>query len=175
MPNYNNGKIYKLTDNTTKNIYYGSTCQLLKERISQHKKDYKGYLKGKRHYRKSYDIIKNNNYTIELVEEFKSNNKKELLERERYYIENNNCINEQIPNRTQKEWYKDNKKEYSKKCKEWYENNKERKKIKAQIRYERLKKEMFNCSCGEYISKYTYQYGNRSKHKNCKLYNAYNQ
>ena len=167
MPNYNNGKIYKLIDLTTKNIYYGSTCQILKDRKAQHKKDYKGYLKGKRQYRKSYDIIKNNNYTIELVEEFKCNNKKELLERERYYITNNDCINKNIPNRTQKEWYQDNKEEYLNKCKTWYENNKERKKIKAQLRYEKLKTEMFNCSCGEYISKYTYQYGNKAKHKNC--------
>ena len=46
MPNYNNGKIYKLIGLTNNNIYYGSTCQLLKIRKSQHKRDYKCYLKG---------------------------------------------------------------------------------------------------------------------------------
>lgn len=168
MVNYNNGKIYKLVDNTNNNIYYGSTCQKLKDRKGQHKKDYLAYLRGNRGYRKSYDIIKNNNYKIELVELFPCNEKKELLIREKHYIKNNICINKNIPSRTAKEWYVDNKDEYSKKCKTWYENNKERKKIKAQLRYEKLKQEMFHCKCGEYISKYTYQYGNRTKHKSCR-------
>jgi len=167
MVNYNNGKIYKLVDNTNNNIYYGSTCQLLKDRKAQHKKDYKGYLIGNRGYRKSYEIIKNNNYKIELVELFSCNNKNELLKRERYYIENNNCINENIPTRTQKEWYENNKEDYLNKCKIWYENNKERKKIKQKERYEKLKKEMITCGCGMIISKYTKQYGNRAKHKHC--------
>ena len=167
MVNYNNGKIYKLVDNTNNNIYYGSTCQVLKNRKAQHKRDYKGYLSGNRGYRKSYEIVKNNNYKIELVELFSCNNKNELLKRERYYIENNNCINENIPTRTHKEWYENNKEEYLNKCKTWYENNKERKNLKQKERYEKLKQEMFTCNCGEYISKYTKQYGNRAKHKHC--------
>ena len=46
MVNYANGKIYKIIDNTNNNIYYGSTCQKLKERKAQHIRGYKQYLIG---------------------------------------------------------------------------------------------------------------------------------
>jgi hypothetical protein len=167
MVNYSNGKIYRLVDNTNNTVYYGSTCQKIRERKQQHIKDYKGYLNNTRKYRKSYDIIKNNDYKMELVELFPCNSKIELLKREQYYITNNNCINENIPARTSKEWYQDNKKKQKIKSKKWYEENKERKLKLQKLRYEKLKKEMFTCKCGEYISKYTFTYGNAAKHKKC--------
>jgi Uri superfamily endonuclease len=36
MNKYNNGKIYKIIDNTNGNVYYGSTVQTLGERLSRH-------------------------------------------------------------------------------------------------------------------------------------------
>ena len=52
--NYSQGKIYKIVDNTTDNIYIGSTCQkYIRKRLSEHVYDYKGYLIGERNYRTS--------------------------------------------------------------------------------------------------------------------------
>jgi len=113
MNKYNKGKIYKIVDNSNNNVYYGSTTEkYIDYRLSGHKTDYKLYLLGRRDYRTSYKIIKNNNYHIELVEDVNCNNKFQLHERERYYIENFNCVNKNIPNRTCKQYYIDNKDKY---------------------------------------------------------------
>jgi len=89
---YENGKIYKITDNTNGNVYYGSTQKTINARLSDHKYDYKrrekeGYV------RKSCEIIENGDYTMELVENFPCSTRKELEERESYYINNFECIN----------------------------------------------------------------------------------
>ena len=77
-----NGKIYKLVDNTNNNIYIGSTCKTLKTRLSEHKYDYKRFLNGLFPNVKSFDIIKNDDYKIELIEKCDIKTKQELLERE---------------------------------------------------------------------------------------------
>ena len=128
----NNGKIYQIVDNTNNNKYIGSTCCSLKERLSKHKCDYKRFLKGLFHNIKSFDILKNGDYKIELLENCNIKTKKELLERERFYVENNECVNKCIPGR------------YDKGCqqyhKQYYIDNKNELNIK--------KKEKFDCLCG---------------------------
>ena len=99
-------KIYKIVDKTNDKIYIGSTCRTLKARLASHKSDYKRYLKGLIRNVKSFDIIKNDNYEIELLENCEVRTKEELFAKERYYIENNNCLNKYIPGRTQKEYTK---------------------------------------------------------------------
>ena len=97
MNKYEMGKIYKIIDNTNGNEYYGSTIVNLNERKSRHVTDYKRYLNKKTDYvLTSFEIIKNNNYKICLVEDFPCNSKKELETREAYYIRNNNCVNKII-------------------------------------------------------------------------------
>jgi hypothetical protein len=97
-------KIYKLFDNTNGNIYYGSSTEkYLCRRLAKHKHHYKDYLKGKHSYVSSFEIIKNNDFDISLVEAFPYCTKEELHRRERFYIENNQCINKNIPGRTHKE------------------------------------------------------------------------
>jgi predicted GIY-YIG superfamily endonuclease len=41
MPDYSNGKIYKLVSDKTAMIYIGSTTQDLNERLSGHKNEFK--------------------------------------------------------------------------------------------------------------------------------------
>ena len=89
----NNGKIYKITDDTINNAYIGSTCGSLKKRLSVHKCHYKMLLKGLYGNTKSFDIIKNNDYSIKLLEDCDVKTKEELLAKERYYIQNNECLN----------------------------------------------------------------------------------
>lgn len=106
---YDNGKIYKLIDNTNGNIYIGSTIQPLYKRKSQHKED--------RNTCKSKLIIENGDYDIILIENYPCKSKEELLMRERYYIESIDCINKQLPGRTGAEWYQDNKERILEKAK----------------------------------------------------------
>ena len=121
------GYIYKIYDNTNGNVYYGSTKELVSKRIAKHKAKYNCYLNKNINtsYCKSYEIIKNNDYSYCVVEEVEYESKWELLNRERYYIENNKCINKFIPNRTSKEYGQDNKEIIAEKNKIYRENNKE--------------------------------------------------
>ena len=148
---YKNGKIYKIVCNETNEVYYGSTIESLTDRIRKHND------KSCR----SRQIISRNNYYYKLIEDYSCNNKYELNTRERWYIENNNCINKQIPTRTKKEYRQDNKEKLSGKHRDWRELNKEYFKNYHKIYREKnkevlneKKKETITCDiCGGSISK----------------------
>jgi hypothetical protein len=118
MVNYSQAKIYKIVDNTNNNVYIGSTCEpTLARRLAGHIVNYKQYLKGKSNFVTSFDIFKNGDYDIILIENVKCDSKDQLTARERYYIESLECINKCIPGRTKKEYKQDNKekiKDYNK-------------------------------------------------------------
>uniref|UniRef100_A0A6C0D7H1 GIY-YIG domain-containing protein n=1 Tax=viral metagenome TaxID=1070528 RepID=A0A6C0D7H1_9ZZZZ len=91
---YNEGKIYKLLSN---NLYYyiGSTINSLNKRLSYHKQSSKKFPN-----RKIYKYINSigwDNIKIELIENFSCSHKKELNERENYYIKQHikdeKCLN----------------------------------------------------------------------------------
>ena len=63
---------------------------------------------------------------MELLENYPCNNKYELETRERYHIENNECINRMIPTRTSKEWRDDNKEIIKENKKIYAINNREK-------------------------------------------------
>ena len=106
MPDYSKGKIYRIVCNNTGDQYIGSTCCTLSQRLSQHKSEYKKYLNGnKKHIVTSFQIIEKNNYEIVLIEYVNCSDKNELHQRERYYIENNKCVNKYIPLQTDREYY----------------------------------------------------------------------
>ena len=90
MVNYQLGKIYKIVDNTNGNIYIGSTCKpYLSRRLAGHRADYQRYLKGIHIFKNtSFEILKNEDYDIILLECFPCDNKMQLHARERHYIEN---------------------------------------------------------------------------------------
>ena len=99
MKDYNKGKIYRIVGNGY--TYYGSTCEpTLARRLAKHQADYKQYIKGNRGYVTCYKCFDNGNinFSIILVENCSCNNKDELYKRERYYIENFECVNTNIPN-----------------------------------------------------------------------------
>lgn len=87
---YKNGKIYLMKCNKTNLGYVGSTIQPLRIRLQKHETDYRGYFQinnnKPRNYRASADIICNNDYTMELLEEYSCNNKRELEQRESMWI-----------------------------------------------------------------------------------------
>jgi len=182
---YQRGKIYKIVSNVSNLVYYGSTIEhTLAMRLSKHRSNYKRYQEGKCSYTTSYKILEEGKYDIILVENFPCNNKDELTARERYYIENNDCVNKVIPGRIDKEYKKEYMKEYreqnkekiKQKDKEKYENNKEKilqqrkeyyeankelkllqKKEYYEINKEQIKqksKEKTICDCGCEVIKY---------------------
>ena len=112
------GLIYKLWCKNTLKTYYGSTTGDIANRLTEHIHKYK---RGVKH--SSADIIAGGNYCIEELELIDFEDKNELRERERFYIMNDkNCINRNIPNRTSKDWHLANP-NYNK---TYYENNKEK-------------------------------------------------
>jgi hypothetical protein len=91
---YQNGKIYKIVDNTTDKVYIGSTCRSLTSRLQEHESNYRRYLNGNYHYITSFDIIKSDDYRIELIENVNAITKEELYIRERHHIINTpNIVN----------------------------------------------------------------------------------
>ena len=121
MVNYKTAKIYRLVNDELGLTYYGSTCNELRKRFWSHK------AKAKAKYKEcsSYKLFESGECKIYLVEKVPCTDKIELTQRERYYIENNECVNKQIPGRTQKEYNYDNKEQLTKKKKEYQEANKE--------------------------------------------------
>ena len=170
MPDYQNGKIYKIISPHTDKCYVGSTTlKYLSRRMCNHMQSFK-----KSVYLSSSEIIKLGDYEIVLLELFPCNSKDELHMRERHYIETLDCVNKCIPFRskeekieyknkwqienkelrckTKHEYYIKNKEEISKKCKEYKLKNID--KIKNQL------KKKITCECGSIISR-----ANTSRHK----------
>ena len=87
---YKNGKIYLIKCNKTKNGYIGSTIMPLKIRLQKHETDYRGFMgingNKTRNYRGSSEILINQDYGIQLLENYCCNNRKELEKRESMWI-----------------------------------------------------------------------------------------
>ena len=131
MPNYNKSMIYKLccNDPSIKDVYVGSTTNFTR-RKHDHKNNCNNE-KDKSYNRYVYRFIRDNggfeNWSMILVEEVCCENKKQLNQKEREWIEKlKPTLNCCIPNRTKKEYYLDNLEKTKKDKKEWYEKNKKR-------------------------------------------------
>lgn len=132
---YEQSKIYKITGGGM--TYYGSTTyKYLSQRIGGHREAKKRLESGKSNTcLSSFQILDTPDCEITLLELFPCQNRDELRARERYWIENNACINKNIPGRTQKEWYIANP-EY---LKNLYISNREHR-LRYQKEYYRRKK-----------------------------------
>jgi hypothetical protein len=100
MVNYENGKIYKIVCDSTGKVYIGSTCTMLCQRLAQHVNLYKCNISNEcitKHGCASFEIIKNNNYKIILLENYSCNNKEELMKKEREYFDKLECVNRYRP------------------------------------------------------------------------------
>ena len=159
MPDYSNGKVYKLMCDTTKKFYIGSTTLRLCQRLAQHKRDFIAYSQNKKRYSTSYEILENGNYQIVLLENVKCNNREELLQRERFYIENMECVNRCIPIRgktEKKELHKISNQQYEEKNKEsikerkqnYYQSKKEYILERCKNYRNTKEKVKINCVCG---------------------------
>ena len=122
---FSKGKIYCIRNNINDEIYIGSTCQSLSQRMAQHRRDM-----TVRQHQKLYRAMKElgrENFYIELLEECPCENFSQLLRREGELIrEHKTALNDIISGRTKKEHFQDNREVISEKKKEYYEENKER-------------------------------------------------
>lgn len=119
MPDYKNTKIYKIYSPSNEDLVYigHTTKQYLSQRLAKHLSDYNQWKRPETKNNKvsSYNIFEQcNDYHIMLLESYPCNDVNEARARERYYIENNKCLNRNIPGRTKKECdklYQENNKE----------------------------------------------------------------
>jgi len=152
MPNYNNAKIYKLWTPESDDIYIGSTCSTLCKRLSGHKAK-------NNHYTSKYLFENFSDVRIELLENYPCNDKKELYDKEAYYIKNNKCLNERIPNRSKKDYAEEHKEEVAIYQKKWRNENKDR--------IDEITKCIYVCECGcEFTRKHLPKHLKTEKHCN---------
>ena len=167
---YKNGKIYRIVCEETGRQYIGSTCSTLVKRLSNHKTNNVCSCK---------DFI---NPKIFLIEDYPCDRKDQLLMRERFHMENMECVNlrrpissydeqkEQLKEhyynnkdeklKYQKEHYYDNIEKINQRIKEYYQINKEK--------ISKRKKEKITCDCGSVVARYTLERHKKSK-KHIKL------
>ena len=182
MPDYSNGKVYKIVCNETGLIYVGSTCEpTLARRLAKHVGNYKNW-KEEKHYKAyttSFKILENKNYDIVLLENCSCDSKDQLYARERHYIETLNCVNKIIVGRTQKEYgeiYRDKNKEKRKKqYKDYYEQNKdklkENRKLYQELNQYKIKEwKSLKCIC---VCGGKYNLSGRSQHLKSVMHNEY--
>ena len=151
------GRVYKIVCNTTNKQYIGSTIYPLKFRLQRHEKAFSGHLRdpNKVKYCASFDVLKENNYEIELLELNEYDTRYELLEHEKHYIQTlENVMNRYIPSRTKKQYYKDNIENYKKK----YQSIKNTDYFKQRI----------ECTCGKHYTKST-----KGQHLNTEYHKKY--
>jgi len=134
MPDYSNGKIYCIRSFQTDKIYIGSTTQTLAQRLGKHKVSYKLYLKGKAKYISANELLKYDDYYIELITLYSCSCKAELVAEEGKYIREWDCVNKQIPGRTKKQWNFDNRDKINEHKKQRYIVNRD-KKLEYQKQY----------------------------------------
>ena len=123
---YSNGKIYKIFNTITDDIYIGSTTQSLSKRFSWHKAS----IKNRRNtncilYQKMIEHELKNFY-IELIENWPCSCKDELRAREGKWIREMATLNARIAGRDKKQYYEDNKEQLLEDNKARYENNKDK-------------------------------------------------
>jgi hypothetical protein len=180
---YNNGKIYKIVDNTSDMVYVGSTCMNLEQRLKHHEVNYRRFKTGKYSFMTSFEILENNDYKIQLIKNYPCENKQELNLEEGKIIKELrnsgfNIINKYIAGQTLNEYYqnnkdkikgyyKDNKDKIKEYVKEYKKNNKD--KVKEYYKDNKDKLNQKNtCSCG---GKYTHI--NKSIHERTRKHQEY--
>lgn len=115
------GKIYKITSGKTDRIYIGSTCSTLNRRFGVHLKAFQ----SKKYYISSYEIIKEGDAKIELIETLNCESPDELRRKEGEHIKLNKdkIVNIRIAGRTRSEHYNDNREYLIQKMREFRMKN----------------------------------------------------
>jgi len=94
MEKYANGKIYAIKCRKTGKTYIGSTCEpTLAKRLAKHTSSFKKWLETEKSFCASFDIIKDGDYYIVLLESYSCNSRDELRMCEQKHIDLCECVN----------------------------------------------------------------------------------
>ena len=88
---YEFAKIYKISSGS--GVYIGSTINPIEKRFQEHKNGFEQYKKGKGKYITSYALLGDGDVKMELIENYKCDDMKELWEREAEIIQSCKCVN----------------------------------------------------------------------------------
>ena len=156
-------KIIPKCEHNEGDVYFGSTKIPLKIRWRTHMSSYRRWKNGKAN--KVYCFILFDKYGIEnceiiALEEFENLTNEALKEKEVSFINSFKCVNKNKPNRTNKQYYIDNREGCLKYNKEYYIDNKEHLTF--------FKNKKFICQCGGKYSR-----TNKSTHCKTKKHQEY--
>ena len=130
MVNYAQSKIYRIICYSTGKQYIGSCTTSLSARLSVHKQQLKN---GKSC--SSYDVLENRNFEIILLEDYPCERREQRNARERFWIDQSEmCVNKNIPSRTRREYYQDNRERLIEYQMKWNNENRPRLGIYRKIR-----------------------------------------
>jgi hypothetical protein len=171
MPDYSKAKIYRLVSPSGL-TYIGSTCCSLAKRKAQHKSE---FVCSGMNRTSSFKLFEEsvNDIDIILIEDFPCENKEQLHKRERFHIENAECVNIARPSRTINEWRESHKDEKKVKDRNYYKEHRQQlleyqkkyrtdneEQVKAKKKLYRTSCGKVTCECGAVITK-----GNLGKHQ----------
>jgi len=95
----NTGRIYIIRSSCTSDVYIGSTDKTLRRRLQIHESNFRTHLNEKYTYCTSYELICQDDYWIELLEEIQYDDKTELVAKEQQYImADPNAVNKLLSN-----------------------------------------------------------------------------
>ena len=108
---YSKAKVYKIYNTIDSDIYIGSTCCSLGDRMAKHRSERNNEkVKHRRLYNKMNEIGVENFYIVLIEELPECQNKEQLHKKEREKIEElKPALNYAIPTRTLQEWVEDNR------------------------------------------------------------------
>ena len=101
-------------------------------------------MKGIHNYVSSFDVIRNANCKIELVDVVRCDDVHDLKQLERQFIENNDCVNIRVPSRSGNEYMRGYMREYR-------ENHREDYNTKMREYMRNWGQELHVCECGSKV------------------------
>ena len=151
-PDFSQGRIYKILNTLTDDVYVGSTCQPLTKRLYGHKNTIgKPKYENNKFYCKMQELGTDNFY-IELIENFPCSTREELRAREGTWIREIATLNKLVAGRDSKGYYDDNADMLKQKSKDYRAEHKEYYK-KYNDAYKAEHKEELKAKCKVYIEK----------------------
>lgn len=125
MNPYNSSRVYKIHSDEAHLTYYGSTRLSLVDRFKKHVNAYNRYTRGNGDYCSSFKVVCYSDAKITLVESVNVESKQELMKIEAGHIVSNECVNKNIPCRTNKQYYNDKKSDILESKAQYYIDNRE--------------------------------------------------
>jgi hypothetical protein len=150
MERYQEGKVYAIICRKTGRRYVGSTCEpTLAKRLAKHVGQFKSWLKTGKNYLWSYEIIRDCDYYIVLLELYPCNSKDELHMCEQKHIDSCECVNKNKAIQTieerleyEKQYREQNRDKHREYDKQNYEQNRDNFIAKQKKRYEEKRDEI---------------------------------